>query len=62
MHPYSSSADIRKAAFKTTQYGLRLQKTDMIDSLMVEKPSGARMTIRRHGQVPDETCLVWNLK
>ena len=29
---------------------------------VIEKPSGARVTWRRRGQVPDETCLVWNLK
>ena len=28
----------------------------------IEKPSGARLTFRRRGQVPDETCLLWNLK
>ena len=29
---------------------------------VIEKPSGARVTWRRRGQVPDETCLVWDLK
>ena len=29
---------------------------------VIEKPNGTRMTFRRRGQVPFETCLVWNLK
>ncbi len=28
---------------------------------VIEKPSGARLTFRRHGQVPDEVCPVWEL-
>lgn len=27
----------------------------------IEKPSGARVTFRRRGQVPDEACLLWEL-
>ncbi len=26
---------------------------------VIEKPSGARVTFRRRGQVPDEACLIW---
>ncbi len=29
---------------------------------VIEKPSGARLTFRRRGQVPDETCLIWELE
>lgn len=29
---------------------------------VIEKPSGARMTFRRCGQVPAETCLIWELE
>ena len=29
---------------------------------VIEKQSGARMTFRKRGQVPDEACLLWNLK
>ena len=29
---------------------------------VIEKPNGARVTFRRRGQVPDETCLVWSLE
>ncbi len=28
---------------------------------VIEKPSGAQLTFRRRGQVPDETCLIWEL-
>ncbi len=28
---------------------------------VIEKPNGARVTFRRRGQVPDETCLIWEL-
>ena len=28
---------------------------------MVEKPNGSRATFHRRGQVPDETCLIWEL-
>ena len=28
---------------------------------VIEKPSGTRLTFRRHGQVPDEVCPVWEL-
>ncbi len=29
---------------------------------VIEKPNGTRLTFYRRGQVPDETCLLWNLK
>ncbi len=29
---------------------------------VIEKPSGAQLTFRRRGQVPDETCLIWELE
>ncbi len=29
---------------------------------VIEKPNGARLTFRKRGQAPDETCFVWNLK
>ncbi len=29
---------------------------------MIEKPNGARVMFRRRGQVPDETCLIWELE
>ena len=29
---------------------------------VIEKPNGARLSFRRHGQVPDETCLIWELE
>ncbi len=28
---------------------------------VIEKPSGAQLTFRRRGQVPDVTCLIWEL-
>lgn len=28
----------------------------------IEKPKGTRVTFRRRGQVPDETCLIWELE
>ena len=30
--------------------------------VVIERPSGARFTFRRRGQVPDETCLIWELE
>ncbi len=29
---------------------------------VIEKPSGARLTFRKRGQVSDETCLIWELE
>ena len=29
---------------------------------VIERPNGARVTFRRRGQVPDETCLIWELE
>ncbi len=29
---------------------------------VIEKPNGARATFRRRGQVPDQTCLIWELE
>ena len=29
---------------------------------VIEKPSGARLTFRRRAEVPDETCLIWELE
>ena len=29
---------------------------------VIEKPSGARLTFRRRGQVADEACLIWELE
>ncbi len=29
---------------------------------VIETPSGARVTFRRRGQVPDEACLIWELE
>ncbi len=29
---------------------------------VIEKPNGARLAFHRRGQVPDETCLVWELE
>ena len=41
--------------------GARITALSDIEAV-IEKPSGARVTWRRRGQVPDETCLVWDLK
>ena len=41
--------------------GARVTALSDIEAV-IEKPSGARMTFHRHGQVPGETCLLWNLK
>ena len=32
------------------------------DKAVIEKPSGARLTFRRRGIAPDETCLIWELE
>ena len=29
---------------------------------VIEKPNGARLTFHRRGQMPDETCLIWELE
>ncbi len=41
--------------------GARVTALSGIEAV-IEKPKGARLTFRRRGQVPDETCLIWNLK
>ena len=41
--------------------GARVTALSDIEAV-IEKPSGAQLTFRRRGQVPDETCLIWELE
>ncbi len=41
--------------------GARVTALSDIEAV-VEKPNGARLTFRRRAMVPDEACLLWNLK
>ncbi len=61
VHPLKPWARLNAMGLVVLLNGARVTALSDLEAV-IEKPNGARLTFRRRGQVPDETCLLWNLK
>ncbi len=53
---------VRQAPIETMPGALRVNPKAYGGVVVIEKPTGARVTFRRRGQMSTEVCLIWELE